>query len=368
LPEPEAASAPVGQAAPLATRGQHQAAPDPAAAERELVRASIREGAALSRTYLIMNCLAAVVATYGLLQDSAAVVIGAMIIAMLLGPIAGIALALVEGDSPLLVRSLVAEVAGVAVVLATSYSIARMHGGLPLGKEVLARTAPNILDLAVALAAGAAGALGTISPRAYAGLVGVAIATALVPPLCSSAICLSRGMTGAAAGGGLLFLTNLVAIQCATSAVLVLHGYAVRTRLRGLAFARRFGPSVVLLGVIAVFLGYGFQRGLEQQAFRANAERALRAEVERSGAARLAEVRIGPGNVAGWSRVTAVVRAPWIIVPGSCARMQSAVRQATGRDQVELRVRTVLTRECDASRFLWEDAPGATDDFADGPL
>jgi uncharacterized hydrophobic protein (TIGR00271 family) len=173
---------------------------------RERIREAIRGNTVLSTSYLIMNALAAIVASYGLLQDSAAVVIGAMIIAILLGPISGMALALVEGDNRLLSRALAAEAAGAALVFAIAYTLGRVHHDLPLGKEIWSRTSTGILDLAIALAAGAAGAYATLSPRISASPVGVAIATALVPPRCTSAICLSHGLYRAGAGAFMQFL------------------------------------------------------------------------------------------------------------------------------------------------------------------
>ena len=87
---------------------------------KEEVRNTIHANASLTPTYLVMNMLATIIACYGLLADSAAGIIGAMVIAMLLGPIAGAGLAMVDGDTALLRKSLLAEMAGVAVVMSTS--------------------------------------------------------------------------------------------------------------------------------------------------------------------------------------------------------------------------------------------------------
>ena len=174
------------------------------------VRRQITEGSVFDTPYALMNVLATVVACFGLLENSAAVVIGAMLIAMLLGPISGIALALVAGDMALLRRALLAEVCGVLLVLATSFALGRFYRDLPLGGQILSRTSPNVLDLFIALAGGAAGAYATITPKLRAGLVGVAVATALVPPLSVCGLCLARGETGLAWGGFLLFFANFV--------------------------------------------------------------------------------------------------------------------------------------------------------------
>ena len=167
--------------------------PDEQCTSREAVRKDIHDNAVFSTALLTMNALATVVACYGLLEDSAAVVIGAMVIATLLGPITGIALALVDGDNGLLRKALLAEASGVVLVLCMALLIGVIHRDAPLTREILARTRPTLLDVIIALAGGAAGAYASASPRLSAGLVGVAIATALVPPLSACGICLGRG-------------------------------------------------------------------------------------------------------------------------------------------------------------------------------
>ncbi len=199
--------------------------PDEQCTSREAVRKDIHDNAVFSTAFLTMNALATVVACYGLLEDSAAVVIGAMVIATLLGPITGFALALVDGDNGLLRKALLAEASGVVLVLCMALLIGVIHRDAPLTREILARTRPTLLDVIIALAGGAAGAYASASPRLSAGLVGVAIATALVPPLSACGICLGRGEADLGCGAFVLFVTNLVAIQFASSVVLCLCGF-----------------------------------------------------------------------------------------------------------------------------------------------
>ncbi len=323
-------------------------------ARQEIVRRNIEEGASLSGSYLLMNALAAIVACYGLLENSAAVIIGAMIIALLLGPITGIALGLVDGNQPLLRKALIAETVGVALVLVISLVIGKLHADMSLGSEIMGRTSPNLLDLIIALAGGAAGAYASITRRLSAGLVGVAIATALVPPLCSCGLCVAHGLYRQGGGAFLLFLTNLVAIQSVTSLVFWLCGFHRLTHVDRKTVLRRFAPSTLLLLGLAVFLVHSFQAAVLRERLRATTERLLRQELEHSGDASLADLQI---DTAG-SRPTlvAVVRAPWIIQPVSCARLQAAVRRATGQP-VSLRIWTVLTRQCDANGFLEVNPP-----------
>ncbi len=337
------------QAAEHAPTDAERASTDPA--PQETVRNNIRDNAALNVPYLIMNALATIVACYGLLENSVAVIIGAMIIAMLMGPITGMALALVDGDQALLRRALLAEVGGVALVLLLSFGIGKVHMGVTLGSEILGRTTPNILDLIIALAGGAAGAYATISRRLSAGLVGVAIATALVPPLCSCGICLAHGLYRQGGGAFLLFFTNLVAIQSVTSLVFWISGFHQLARRDKKTLARQFAPSALLLTALAVFLVRSFEVALAQERLRLVAERVLGKEIEKNGAANLAELRIDNSSIP--PTLIGIVRAPWIIQPASCARLQAEVRRAVGQPVI-LHIWTVQTRQCDSQGFLWE--------------
>jgi len=110
-----------------------------------------------------MNAAATLLAGFGLLQNSPAVIIGAMLVAMLLGPIVGIALGLAEADVTLLGRSLVAEVVGVIWVLTIAYVLGTASRSLSIGSEILNRTSPTILDLLIGLVGGLAGAFTYVS-------------------------------------------------------------------------------------------------------------------------------------------------------------------------------------------------------------
>ncbi len=151
--------------------------------QREAVRSRVAETSSFDKAYAVMNTLSTVVASYGLLADSAAVVIGGMVIAMLLGPIAGVGLALVDANSRLLRKATAALVAGVLLVFLAAFLVGIFNREMPVSKEMMDRTAPNLFDLMIALGGGAAGAYAVISPRLSIAFVGVAIATALVPPL-----------------------------------------------------------------------------------------------------------------------------------------------------------------------------------------
>lgn len=342
------------------------------------VRRSISAGAHLSSPYVVLNALATVVASYGLLANSTAVVIGAMIIAMLLGPIMGLALAMVDGDTVLFHKSLIAEVAGAVLVVAIGATIGRMHSDIGITPEILSRTQPNLLDLAIAFAGGAAGAYVTSSPRVGVGLVGVAIATALVPPLASCGICLSRGLIPQASGAFILFATNLVAIQCAASVVLYFFGFhKVTQREAGdHTYIRRLVVDGAIFIALAVFLYNQLAATVSQRRFESLVRERLQRGLLHTAGAYLAELRFALQN--GNQVVVAVVRVPNSITPAQTARLQALLGKPEGRN-VELHVRSLLTKETTAEGYLHElqpeappaDAPpapipsDATDDLSD---
>jgi uncharacterized hydrophobic protein (TIGR00271 family) len=285
--------------------------------QRATIRTEIHRNAAFTVPFLVMNILATIVACYGLLEDSTAVVIGAMIIAMLLGPISGIALALVDGNAALLRRALLAEGGGAAAVLCVSYTIGLIHSDIPITHEILARTTPNLLDLMIALAGGAAGAYATVSPRLSVGLVGVAIATALVPPLSTCGICLARHEPTLAWGGFLLFFTNFVAIQFASSVVMWLSGFhemtdtTARTRRGRLILTN--GISLAVLMLLTFVMAKNFISSLGDETFKESVQTYLAAKLAAYPGVHLADVTFTQrGDL---ESVVAVVRTPYSFSP-----------------------------------------------------
>ena len=153
------------------------------AKSRSATREAISSGATLSISYVAMNVAAALIAGFGLIENSPATIIGAMLIAMLYGPIVGIGLGLSEANLQLLGRSLLAEIVGAAFVLASGFLIGIATRDLVIGSEILGRTSPSMVDLLVALVGGLAGGFTFVSTGLSGVVVGVAIATSLVPPL-----------------------------------------------------------------------------------------------------------------------------------------------------------------------------------------
>ncbi|OEH91075.1 TIGR00341 family protein [Bacillus solimangrovi] len=179
--------------------------------DRNQIIKSIRKEAKPDTYYYVMVVLSCSVATYGLLSNSTAVIIGAMLIAPLMNPILGSALALINGNNKLLRVTIKAEFIGASIAVILSALLTLLLPVSDLTPEILARTEPTLIDLIIALASGAAGTY-AICYRSGATLPGVAIATALMPPLCVVGISIAKQEFQYAAGALLLFLANMVAI------------------------------------------------------------------------------------------------------------------------------------------------------------
>ena len=331
------------------------------AAYQEEVRDNIARDGRLGTASLVMNALATVVACEGLFSNSPAVVIGAMIIAVLLGPIIAIALSLVVGNNTLLRQALLSEAAGVLVVLSVAFALGVIHRDLPLTVEILSRVSPNLLDLVIALAGGAAGAYATISPRLSVGLVGVAIATALVPPLAVAGICAARGDTHLAAGAFLLFFANAVAIQAASSVVMWLHGYRqVDSKTAGSPIKiANIAVSLVLLAGLLVVLGLNFRVLVAKQEYESSVRARLEEALRSFPGAYLVALRFEPNDTK--NVVTAVLRTPSSLEPDQVAALETKLPTASGK-QVELHIRSVITTETTRSGHLYT-VPHTLDDI-----
>lgn len=279
--------------------------------EIQAARAEIARNAQFDKSFIVMNALAAIIASYALLADSASGVIGAMLVAMLLSPIAGVSLSLVDGDHALFRQSLLSLGGGVGIVILCSLVIGLLHADIPAGKELLGRTHPNYLDLMIALAGGAVGAYAVISPRIVNAVVGVAIATALVPPLCSGTIFAARGEWENAFGAYLLTIANIVAIQFSSTVVLWLAGFhkAIDQLYRNKKIIWLNGVSLALVILLSVVLWANTDIVLARMLYETNTRKALFEEMKRYPGAYVSEVRMGREE--GKTLVRVVVRSPY---------------------------------------------------------
>ncbi len=183
----------------------------------------IKNGARCSRVYLAMALLATFVAAIGLQQNSVAIIIGAMVIAPLLGPNVALSLSTTLGDMSLLRSALLTALAGIAASMALSVLFGVLVHVDPALSEVASRTQVRLGDVAVALASGCAGAL-AFTTGVSAALIGVMVAVALLPPLVASGLMLGGGHPGPALGALSLFLLNLICVNLAGVITFLVQG------------------------------------------------------------------------------------------------------------------------------------------------
>ena len=206
--------------------------PHPLSVERkDIVLKELMDSASPGYDFFLLIILSCTIATFGLLSDSTAVIIGAMLVAPLMSPILGLSLSSVAGKQFMFRRSIIALIEGVLLAIALSALITALSYQIPyellktLPDEVLSRTQPTPFDLIIALAGGAAAAYALAQPKISAALPGVAIATALMPPLCSIGIGIAVGAQNVVVGASLLFLTNFAAITFAGILIFVWLGF-----------------------------------------------------------------------------------------------------------------------------------------------
>ncbi len=227
---------------------------DPENRRRVLEACAIRTSSGWVTHFVLMMVLSVIVAVMGLSADSAALVIGAMLLAPLMQPVLGTAAALTMAMMGQLRRSLVVLLLASVGSILLATVVAAMLGNGSLSGEVLARTSPDARDLVVALAAGAAGAYAISRPDLSSSLPGVAIAVALVPPLGVVGMTLEAGRFDLARGALLLYVTNLIAIVASGVLVFLLTGFAPPRRLATTSTRVLAGGllTVVLMVVVAV--------------------------------------------------------------------------------------------------------------------
>lgn len=248
--------------------------------DHKQVRLNIQANALPSKTFFIMNALAAIIAGYGLLTNSSAVVIGAMLVAMMLGPISGIALSLIDNRWILFRTALTTLSLGILMIYAIGIILGLINIDVPITHEILSRTQPTIMDLMIALAGGAAGAFASVSPRLSVAVVGVAVATALVPPLVASGILFAHMEWRNAANAFILAVTNIIAIQVSSSLVLWVAGFRrgsdIEVKSNVIEFIKRNAISLICLLLLTIYLSLNFMHLLRQQLY----ETAIKTEVE----------------------------------------------------------------------------------------
>lgn len=199
----------------------------PQRVSRHELYAAIAKSGSSSSTFLILIVLSTIVAGIGLVRDSVAIIIGAMVIAPLLGPNVSLALATTLGDTELVRRSLKTNLTGVSLAFALACIIGSVFEPSLASGEIASRTVVGMSDPLLALASGCAGVL-AYTTGAPASLIGVMVAVALLPPLTVSGMMLVSGQYAEAAGAALLVLVNVICVNLAGVLTFLAQGIGPR--------------------------------------------------------------------------------------------------------------------------------------------
>lgn len=220
--------------------------------DHDAIVAHIQEAGAATPRYLFMTMMSCGIAILGLLQSSAAVVIGAMLISPLMGPIMQLGFSLCVVDFRMMRRALLALLVGTLLALLMSFLIVKASPLREATSEIMARTQPTLFDLMVAVFSGLAGAYAAITRKGET-IVGVAIATALMPPLAVVGYGLAVGSAAIAGNAFFLFMTNLLAIALSVTLVAKWYGFGMQNSPQHTAWQAGLIAATFL--VLAVPLG-----------------------------------------------------------------------------------------------------------------
>ncbi len=266
---------------------------------REQIIDTISTGASPGFDYFFLVVLSGAIATLGLINDSAAVIIGAMLVAPLMSPILGVGLGSITADAKLARNSASALVRGaiISILLSTLLTLTNLYlpfvpSLIEVPNEVLIRTQPTPNDLIIALAGGLAAAYSLAQPHLSAALPGVAIATALMPPLSSIGIGIALGRWDIAGGAALLFLTNAVTIAFAATLVFFLEGFAPKRKLTDGKIPKSLLVAAILTGLLLIPLTILGARFVAQAQENRLINTVIQTEISKIANAELAELSI----------------------------------------------------------------------------
>jgi uncharacterized hydrophobic protein (TIGR00341 family) len=225
---------------------------DEAVAAREELYDEVEKSARLDLNFIVLVALSTVVAAIGLVENNVAVVIGAMVIAPLLGPNLALGLATALGDMTLMRSSLATLVTGIGLSLLLAFVMGKFWPFSEMSDELLSRTDVGMDSIALALASGSAAAL-SLTTRLSSVLVGVMVAVALLPPAATLGLVVGRGEFNLATGAALLLFVNIVCVNLACKLVFLVKGIAPRTWYER-EKAKRAGAIYIVIWLVTLAL------------------------------------------------------------------------------------------------------------------
>ena len=314
---------------------------------RATVLSDIQIGSRPTAAYYVLLGLSELIAGFALIVGSDATLIGANVVAPLMTPIFGISLGLMRGDLRLLRTAALAEFGGAAVGAALCFLLGLMPFMLDPTPVLLAQTRPTLIDLFVAALAGFAGGLAMIDESISPALPGVAIATALNPPIAALGLCLAGGAYQGAWGAFLLFFANVLAILAVAAVLFIAAGFVTRAEFGSLGgLARRFTPAAIGLLVVTGLLTKYLVATVQILRTTRTITAVLDEQLSREPNTALVSLDFSRNN--GTVEVLSTVSAPRVMSPERVKLIQDALTNHLG-GPVRLFVRCNLTKDVTAT-------------------
>lgn len=238
--------------------------------EVQQVVEELLEESTLNLSYLVLIIGSCTIATLGLLANSTAVIIGAMIVAPLMLPIRAFAFGALVGNLDLFRRGIVSLGVGSLIAVGFAWGLGVMVGLSSYGSEVLSRSKPTLLDLGIAIAAGGISGYAKVQPKISGSLAGTAIAVALMPPLCVIGLGFAQNDWPLSLGATLLYATNLLGIALACMIAFLLTGYTPIRRAR-----KAIGWALALTATLLLPLSISFAELVRQSRLENSLRQAL---------------------------------------------------------------------------------------------
>lgn len=293
-------------------------------AERTEVRRHAMEMSVRGINFYVLMFLSSILTSLGLLQNSATVIIGGMIVAPLMWPLMSFAIGLLQGQLLLMQSALVTALTGIGIGLGVAVALGLVFPIDVPTSQMAVLGEPSLLDMGIALAAGAVGAYAMARRDIPSALAGVAVATALEPPLCTMGLALAFEDAELANGAALLLATNLVSIALAGAAVFLWLG--IRPARQRTSLVNWFISLVVLVG-LAVPLGSAFLEVVRLEQQTSTVRNVLTAEFEPGQVVELRLVTTGTPY-----EVQATIRSVEWLTPVDVQDAQDALSEALGRE------------------------------------
>jgi uncharacterized hydrophobic protein (TIGR00271 family) len=314
---------------------------------RTVVLADVEAGSQPTATYYALLGVSELIAGFALIIGSDATLIGANVVAPLMTPIIGISLGLMRADLRLLRTALIAEFGGALLGVSLTFLL----GLIPFWGDptplLLAQTEPTLIELLVAGLAGFAGVLAMVDERVSPALPGVAIATALNPPVAAIGLCLAFGAYGGAWGAFLLFFANVLAILAVAAVLFLLAGFVRRAEIGSVGgLAQRFAPAAIGLVLVTALLTRALMGMVQNIHTQRAITEVLDQELSHEPSTALSEVDFSRGEQG--IDVLAEVRTPHVPAPGRVNEIQEALGRRLG-EPVQLFMRCTMTKDVTAT-------------------